>query len=343
LIVMLGLILYSVPPVYAQNGPPPAPVAVAAVQETELAPLVWVSGSVISRNDARVAAETEGRLEWLAEVGDAIKKGQAVARIDDTRLKLEQEQLEAQLNRVDARLTFLRQEVARLQRLALQNNAAKNQLDETIADRDSTQAEMAAIRVQLRQVKVDLDRTAVKAPFTGVVSERLLAPGEWVDSGDAVARLVDTDSLEVQANVPIEAADYVTAGSTLLIKSGNDTVTGTIRALVPVGDPRSRLLDVRLTLGQSRWLVGRTVRVAVPTAMPRKVLAVPRDALVLRRAGTAVYRIGDDQSAQRIEVTTGIASGNLIEVQGDLSRGDQVVVRGGERLRPGQKVSILNP
>jgi multidrug efflux pump subunit AcrA (membrane-fusion protein) len=77
--------------------------------------------------------------------------------------------------------------------------------------------------------------------------------------------------------------------------------------------------------------------------MPRKVLAVPRDALVLRRAGTAVYRISDDQSAQRIEVTTGIASGNLIEVQGDLSRGDQVVVRGGERLRPGQKVSILNP
>jgi hypothetical protein len=78
----------------------------------------------------------------------------------------------------------------------------------------------------------------------------------------------------------------------------------------------------------------------VPTAKPRKVLAIPRDALVLRRDGTTVYRVDAEGLAQRVPVTTGIAVGPLIEVDG-IQSGDRVVIRGGERLRPGQSVTII--
>jgi len=84
--------------------------------------------------------------------------------------------------------------------------------------------------------------------------------------------------------------------------------------------------------------VGQTLRIAVPSEQPRNVVAVPRDALVLRRDGTTVYRITEDNIAEAVSVVLGIAAGDLIEVSG-IESGDRVVTRGGERLRPGQTVS----
>ena len=115
-----------------------------------------------------------------------------------------------------------------------------------------------------------------------------------------------------------------------------------MRTLVAAGDARSRLLDLRLSLPENGWTIGRPVRIALPTAIAREVLAVPRDALVLRRDGAAVFRVTEEGVAERISVQLGVASGSLVEVVGDLNAGDRVVTRGGERLRPGQTVKILN-
>jgi len=70
------------------------------------------------------------------------------------------------------------------------------------------------------------------------------------------------------------------------------------------------------------------------------VTVIPRDSLVLRRSGVSVFRILDDNTAERVKVTTGMAEGDLIEVQGDIQPGDRVVIRGGERLRAGQEVEV---
>ena len=79
----------------------------------------------------------------------------------------------------------------------------------------------------------------------------------------------------------------------------------------------------------------------MPSADPIEVLAVPRDALVLRREGTSVFRILEDDTAERVTVSTGLGAGGMIQVTGGLAVGDRVVIRGAERLREGQKVSVL--
>ncbi len=322
---------------HAQGGPVPVVVSVASLRL--LAPVAAYPGTVISRNHARLAAEVEGRLEWVAEVGVLVRKGDPVARLDDVLLEQGLLADQAQVTREQARFKYQDAEVNRLTPLVKKQSVPQSQLDEAIANRGMTEAETAAAKARVALTRERLKRATLRAPFDGVISERLLQAGEWAESGDAVVRLVDTSSLEVQTWVPVKALKFVREGSALTLVGNPNNTIGTVRTIVPVGDNRSRLYELRLRFANDAWPVGADVRVAVPTARARKVLAVPRDALVLRRDGEKVYRIDAEGLAQRVPVTTGIAVGALIEVDG-IQSGDRVVIRGGERLRPGQSVTI---
>ena len=328
-------------PLGAQDGkgPPPAPVVVTEAESRTLAPVTWYPGTVISRNQARVSAEVPGRLEWVAEIGAVIAEGETVARLDDVLFRQSLAENEAAVAREQARLTYLDAQVERLETLVTQNTGTRSRLDEAIAERDISRSELRAVRARLALTRERLERTRIKAPFGGIVTTRFRHGGEWAQSGEAVVRLVDSESLEVQTWVPVAALAYVRKGGELALEANPSRASGTVRAIVPVGDNQSRLYELRLQISDESWPVGQDVRVAIPTAAARAVTAVPRDALVLRRDGTAVYRIGEDGIAERVPVSTGIAEGALIEVDG-VSPGDRVVIRGGERLRPGQAVTV---
>ena len=325
----------------AQNakGPPPAPVVVAKAESRMLAPVTWYPGTVISRNRARVAAGVEGRLEWVAEVGASIAEGEVVARLDDVLLRQSLVEGEAVVAREQARLTYLDAQVERLEKLVTQNTATRSRLDEAVAERDVARSQLNAARARVALTRERLERTRIRAPFGGIVTERFRQSGEWAKGDEAVVRIVDTGSLEVQAWIPIAALAFVREGGDLVLEANPSKTTGKVRTIVPVGDNRSRLYDLRLEIDASSWRVGQDVRVAIPTAAARAVVAIPRDALVLRRGGTAVFRIDANNQAERVSVTPGIAQGELIEVDG-IAPGDRVVTRGGERLRPGQPVAV---
>ncbi len=323
-----------------QNGP--APVVVERAEIRALAPVTWYPGTVISRNKARLAAEVAGRVVSVAEVGSRLESGDVAARLDDTLLKQSLAENLAAVAREEARLVYLEAEVARLKRLVTQNTAARSQLEEAVANLGVSRSELAANQARVRLTRERLERTELKAPFSGVVVERLLEPGEWAEEGAAVLRLVDARALDVQTWVPVQALKFVCDETELKVKANPAEATGKVHTIVPVGDERSRLYELRISVPQVQWPVGLDVRVAVPSATPRDVVAIHRDALVLRRDGTVVYRVGEDETAERVEVETGIASGNLIEVIG-ISKGDRVITRGGERLRPGAKVMVISP
>ena len=338
--VLLAALLAAPASAQQGQGQPPAPVVVAAAESRMLAPVTWYPGTVISRNQARLAAEMDGRLVRVAEVGAAIAQGEVVAQLDDALIRQSLAEDEAAVSRERARLTYLDAQVERLETLVTRKTATRSRLDEAVAQRDVTRSELRAVRARVALTRERLERTRIRAPFGGVVTERLRRGGEWAKSGETVVRLVDAESLEVQLWIPIAALSFVREGSELALESNPRTSAGIVRTIVPVGDNRSRLYQVRLRIEDASWPVGQDVRVAVPTAAARTVIAIPRDALVLRRDGAAVYRVGEDGLADRVAVTPGIGQGDLIEVDG-IAAGDRVVIRGGERLRPGQPVTIM--
>lgn len=339
-LLLSGLVLSGT--AIAQSGGGPAPVRVALASMQSLSSETLVPGTVISRKDARLAAEVEGRLVEVAEVGTRVEQGDTVATIEDQVLRLRNLELQAEIRRAEARLQFLEKEVDRIASLAESNLASATQLEQVRSDRDIARGDLEVARARLAQNEDQLARTRIGAPFRGVVVERLMTPGERVVEGSAVVRLVDHEHLEVVARAPLEYYSYSEPGQLINLRSGDVTVLGQVRNIVAVGDENTHQFELRIDLNGVPFPVGQTLRVAVPTSDRRDVLTVPRDALVLRPDGISVFVVDTNNEARQVSVTTGIGAGDQIEVQGTLAPGDRVVVRGNERLQPGQTVQIMD-
>ncbi len=322
------------------GGPALVKVAVASMQD--IAPVTMVPGTVVSRNDARLSAEVTGRLISVADVGMEVKKGAVVAEIEDTALRLQNAELQAQITRAEARLRFLVSEEKRFNQLAESNLAAATQLEQTRSDRDMARGDLAVAQARLEQNEDQISRTRIVAPYDGVVVERLMTPGERVEEGSQVVRLVDQANLEVIARASLEYYSFVVRGQFLALRAGSKQSLAVVRTVVAVGDENTHQFELRLDLPDDLLPVGQTVRVSIPTSDSRKVLAVPRDALVLRPEGQSVFVIDSNNQAQRVSVTVGVGQGGNIEILGDVSPGDRVVIRGNERLQPGQDVDVMD-
>lgn len=324
----------------AQAGPPPAPVAVAKAERRQLAPRSETPGSVVSTRDSLVSAAASGKIEWVAEVGAEVEEGDVVARIEAADAQLTRDNSAAEVARLRARTDYLEKLYERYVGLGEEAGESEATLDEMRANRDQAREELTQAEVALRRAEINLDRTEVKAPFAGRVVSQESQIGEYANPGTELVRLVDTRRLEVTARTPAGLARNVKAGDMIKVSNGAETVEAAVRAIVPVGDSLSRMLELRLELPGSAWYIGSAVRVNLPAAAARTVTAVPRDALVLRAERISVYVIDEENKAKRVDVELGAAEGDYIEVIGDVEPGDSVVIRGGERLRDGQAVTI---
>ncbi len=319
---------------------PPASVNVVLAKVTTLTPVVWVSGTTVSQNDSKIAAEVSGRLVSLSAIGARVKKGDILAKIDDKHLKIQLREQQASLLNAQTQLNFLETEVSRKTTLVSKKLSPKTELDKTISERDVAKGEVLAAQARVDKTAQDLAYTQVKAPFTGIIAARVANLGEYINSGNAIVRLVETANSEASVFTPIVAYQFLTESTHLTVESPLGTGLAPIKAIIPVADSRSHLMEVRLDMSAFNWPIGLNFKTKVASGPSKDTLAVPRDALVLRREGISIFRINKDNSAEQLRVTTGMAMDDLVEVIGDVSAGDLIVIRGAERLRSGQKVQI---
>ena len=319
-------------------APPPASVGVASARVVKMAPKMALPGTVMSRNDSQLASEVEGRVASVAEVGTVVKAGDVVARVDNQLASLQLASDRANVARLSAQLRYDRDQASRMDNLFKQNAIAKSTRDQAQSSRDMDAAALAQAQASYKRSQYQLAHGEIRAPFPGRVVARLINAGEYATAGKPIVRLVDISALEVSVQTPIDAARYIAEGAKLTVDIENKPVIATVRAIVPVGDVASRTIEVRLVLPQGAGLVGDAAKVFIPSAQPRDVLAVPRDALVLREDNTYVFKIDAKGNAQRVAVETGAEQGTLVEIRGAIAPGDRVIVRGAERLEAGQKV-----
>lgn len=325
----------------AAPAPERAVVEVGTVSSKALAAGSWIPGSIVSRSDARIASVIAGRVNWIADVGTRVRAGDPLARLDDTVSRLRFEDLRAQVARARAQHEVASSQLERFNRLAATQVLSASQLEDARAQREVSNDDVTRANAQLRQAQYEIDQSVIRAPFPGVVSERFIQRGEYLQVGAATVRLVNTTDTEARATAALGLAANVHPGQAVTVRDHDIERTGQVRTVVPVGDDRSRQFEVRVALANPQWLVGTPVEVSLPATEARTAVTVPRDALVIRQNHSYVLRVTRVNTVEELDVTPGVGTEDRVEVSGPLAPGDRLVVRGGERLAAGQAVRVI--
>jgi RND family efflux transporter MFP subunit len=280
----------------------------------------------------------------VTEPGTFVEKGASIARIDSTPLKLQRAEQEALLQRAEINVRQLESQLSRQRELGGSNLVSEFEIEQTEANRDLAISDANITKVRIRQIDDQIKRANIRAPFSGIVISRSHRAGEDVARGEVLAQMTDIQNMEVRAFVPLKHLPRTVVGDAIDIFATESRFEGRIRALIPTGDVRSQTFEARIDLPQSasaEWTVGQLVSVAVPIRARQVSLTIPRDALVLRNNGVFVFRVNDDNVAERIEVQIGDSAGEMVAVTGPLHEGDRVAIRGAENLREGSPVKIM--
>ena len=244
--VALSLLLASAGPRALSAAEPAATervvVEVATVSVRPVAAASWIPGLIVSRSDARIASVIAGRVVWTAEVGTQVRQGEPLARLDETMSRLRLEDLRAQVARARAQHEVASSQLERFNRLAATQALSVSQLDDAKAQREVSGDDVARAEAQLRQAQYEIDQSVIRAPFPGVITERFIQRGEFVQVGASTVRLVNIDDVEAHATAALDLAANVRPGQSVSVRDHGSEKRGTVRTVVPVGDDRSRSL-----------------------------------------------------------------------------------------------------
>lgn len=214
----------------------------------------------------------------------------------------------------------------------------------------------AHLRVQEAEVELledRLERHTIRAPFDGFVVSVEIEVGEWVEKGAEVCEMAALDEVDVMVPVVEDRVAGVTVGDAAPVRIeavGGRVFEGTVAEVIPRGDPATRTFPVKVRVknapngGGVLIKAGMHARVTLAVGHVEGAMLVHKDALVLGGRSPIVYVVdakGDAPGTVRlVPVTVGVADGSLVQVDGDIESGALVVVKGNERLRPGQDVRI---
>jgi len=340
-IKLCGLIcsvLWAIPSVAQNNEQQGQLVSVEYAKSEQVNPTMWLPGNVISRKNAAISAEQSGQLEWIVEVGAQVEKGQVLAKLDNRHLKLQLAQQQANISKYLANTEYLTKQKGRLSKLIETNHTAISEFERVTKDLAVAKAEVIALQLQIDQTELALEKSELVAPFSGSVSHRYVNEGELLSRGTHVVQLVDTQHLDIKIAAPLTIAPYLVADTKVLVKFQQQLVELPIRTWAQAGDQQTRTFDVRLKADGLNLLAGSAVTVSLPKNATKLATLVPRDALVIRENETFVMTIDEQDKAQKVDVLVGQGVGQWISVIGKVIEGDEVIIRGGERLSLGEKI-----
>jgi multidrug efflux pump subunit AcrA (membrane-fusion protein) len=390
-------------------APPAVPVAAALVSTMKTASGQPFVGTVLPARTSDVGSAVDGRLTELPIVdGQHVAENEPIAQLLRGLLEIERAGATAELDRrrqvlgelqagsrpeeieqaraavagFEARLSYAKDRLARLGRLAERGTSTADELNDAQTELRAVEAQLRGSRAALELVETgprkeqiaqaaaaaavqeaevqriddQLAKHTIRAPFSGWVVERFTEKGQWVARGGLIARIAELDTLEIEAQVPESSLAALREGAHVRLEfdaAADQAWIGTVARVVPQADLLSRSFPVRIRLenrivdGVPTIKGGMLARAWLPVGAAGEVTVVPKDALVLGGAKPLVFCIDSSSPTtgvvRPVEVALGAAVEGYVAVRGTLEPGALVVVRGNERLRPGMQVTFTPP
>ena len=297
-----------------QGGMPPAIVVVSEVASGMVAPQAEFVGTVFFGEVSDVACEVDGKVEALNfEEGQRVEEGSELVMINSDIL----------LSDLDkAKLEYAR--------------AVQLYNQELI-----TEEEFDSRRFEKERLEIILAKKTIKAPFDGVIIKKHVERGEWLSPGSVVATIAADDILDIVVEVPERLLKFLSPGMEISASAGGSELKGNIIAVIPRGDISTRTFPVKIRVANTTSLAeGMEARVTLPEGAEAESLTVHRDAVLNVFGNTVVYTVQGSKATMVPVVVSGY-KGMTAGIQAEgLEAGMKVVVKGNERLRPGQDVQV---
>lgn len=301
-------------------------------------------GTLEALADPSVAAEVSGQvLKVHARAGQAVRKGQLLAVIDERDIAIQLRAEEAEVKRLEALLAQQERLVQRQQNLVGRGFISQNALDDAIAQRNALRQQLAGARARSDAGRSSLSKTRVMAPIDGVIEVQIASDGDYVKIGDPLFKMVSNRRLRAHLPFPEAAAARMKPGLPVRIVSPlapGKVIETTVEDVRPTVSESGRAIDVTVRFdNDGAFKGGGTVNAAIVVARKPEALTVPEQSVVLRPAGKVAYVIRAGKAEQRV-VETGAKRDGVIEIVSGLSVGETVALDGAGFLSHDAAVSI---
>ena len=346
-LILLILICASPALLTAKNSEkeqmPPTNVVVSKVTHGTIEPEQEFIGTVYYREVSGVSAEVSGRVEIITfEEGQRIKDGEALVKLDSELLEKKLQAKEASYEEILLDLERAQNDLERIGNLYKKKIVAEKEYDDQGYQVKGLEKKSAALKAEVERLEIELKKTIITAPFYGVIIKKHIARGEWVSPGKTVATIARDDTVDIVVEVPGNVAKYLTPGMTAKVVVAGMKKSGLIMAIIPKGDIATRTFPVKIRISNlSSIFEGMEARVRLPVGKKITTLLVPRDAVVNMFGKTVVFAVVDEKAMiipTQVVGYKGMKAG--VNAQ-KISEGMKVVVKGNERLKDGQPVTII--
>lgn len=325
----------------AAGGRPPGKVREAApllVSGVTLVPvsfteIITANGTLRADEAVELQTEVNGKVAALNFVeGQRVRAGEVLVKIDDSGLQ-------ASLRRAEARRDLARIREKRLTRLVVEGGVSKLEYDEA-------QGELAVLETEIDIIRAEINKTAIRAPFDGVVGLRFVSVGAYVAPATRIATLQHLNNIKVDFSIPERYATFVKPGAsiTFTVAGSAATYSGAVAAIEPRIDVSTRTILLRALCSNADFALipGLFARVEFPVKQSDNALLVPAIAVVAGLEERYVF-VARDGKAVRVRIRTGARTDTQVQVVEGLAPGDILLTSGVQQLRAGLSVKVVLP
>jgi len=326
--------------------PPPTPVRILEIQPVQLPLVTEVVGRLAPNREVPLAAEVGGIVTaYTADVGDWIQKDNVVIRLNPRDYKLALEEAEANFVVAQTRLELAVKAFDRARSLLPREVITQDTFDNAEAEYLSAQASVKRVKVLVDIAKAQLSKTRIRAPFNGQVAARMIETGQLIGAGQPLVKIVDPNPMRV--NIWLAEKEYVRLDksdrvSIVLEAYPEETFTGKIDRIDITADERTNTfcVEILVTNPNQTLKTGMTATVRIVTTTLPDAILIPQSTVLYRSDREEVFVAGGDNRAQLRKVKLGRSLDDRVEIREGLAAGDQLIVTGGQYLKPGDKILI---
>ncbi|HET7649389.1 MAG TPA: efflux RND transporter periplasmic adaptor subunit [Gammaproteobacteria bacterium] len=300
-----------------------------------------IPGTVVSLKRAEISSRLTGYVRNVdVQAGDRVRAGQHLLTIDSSDVRGNLQQAEAGLNQAQAVYDEADINYKRYSTLFPEGAVSRMQLDAAERQYTTAKAQLASAQAALRMATNQVGYADVQAPFSGVVVEKLVDPGDLATPGKPLLVVEDEHALEVQSYVPDDIYTALKVGEAIPFSVGSAVYSGVLKSVVAAADAQTHTHLIRLGIPANSALTsGLYVRVHVPVGELRAV-RIPASALVERAGITGVFVVTEGHAQFRL-VRPGNADNNEVEIQSGLSSGERIVVAPGSDIENGTLIAAV--